>query len=203
MTRIHNTAAALLALALLALALAAPAAQAARYDAAIRDCADDGQLQGNYSRGQLQQARNHLPSSLREYSDCDDVLARAAGAKGGGGAGSSGGSGVPQPAYDPTRTTNSGAVAATQQQFQDLKKQQRESTRDRAPARVTIGDRTVTPGTKGLIEAAAHTSPNDLPAPLLAALIAVAAMGALGSALLMRHRWPETRRVALRILGRR
>lgn len=208
MTRIHNITVAVLAFALLL--VAAPLAHAAKYDAAIRDCADDGELQGNYSRNELKQARNHLPSSLREYSDCDEVLARAAAAKGrkggggAGGAGSGGGAGgstIPQPAFDPTRTTNSGAVAATQQQIQDLKEQQRKSTADPAPERVAVAGRTITPGTKGLIDSASHSSPNDLPAPLLAALIAVVTMGLLAAALLMRHRWPETLS-ALRVLRR-
>jgi uncharacterized integral membrane protein len=38
--------------------------------------------------------------------------------------------------------------------------------------------------------------------PLLVALIALAAMGALLGLIVMRHRWPETRRDALRLLRR-
>jgi hypothetical protein len=185
--------------ALALLALAAPTALAANYHDAIRDCNDDGVLQGRYSRSTLRQARNHLPASLREYSDCSDVLARALAAtpKGGLGGGQTG-----PPVGNPALTTGSGAIAPNPQQLDNLKKQASRSTDDRAPAKVAVGNTSVTPGTAGLAQAAARTSPNDLPAPLLAALIALAGIGALAGLLVLRHRWPETRRVALRILRR-
>src|SRR5687767_5690932 len=96
-------------LALLALALAAPApASAASRDEIIKDCSDDGRLQGKYSASELRDARKNLPSDISEYTDCADVLRRAelpdskgssgggsgsGGAVGGGGSGS-GGAGV-------------------------------------------------------------------------------------------------------------
>lgn len=186
--------------ALAVLAALAPSALAADYHDAIRDCNDDGVLQGHYTRNTLRQARNHLPSSLREYSDCADVLARALATTPKNGTGG----GDPTPALgDPNLTTGSGAIASDPTQLDDLKKQASRSTDDRAPAKVSVGDTAVTPGTAGLVNTAARTSsPNELPKPLLVALIALAAMGALVGLIVLRHRWPETRRVALRLLRR-
>ncbi len=197
LTRIRHITVALLALAMLA--VTAPAAQA-DYHQAIKDCYDDGVLQGTYTPRELRQARSHLPSSISEYSDCADVLARAlanAGRKGGKG----GGDTTPLPG-DPALTTKSGAVASSPQQFNALKQQTSHSADNSAAPKLSVGNASITPGTAGLVNAAARTSPNDLPGSLLAALIALAAVGALAGVLVMRHRWPETRRVALRILRR-
>jgi hypothetical protein len=186
--------------ALALLAVVAPSALAANYHDAIRDCNDDGVLEGHYTRSTLRQARNHLPSSLREYSDCADVLARALAATPTHG---TGGGGTAPPLGDPHLTTGSGAIASNPAQLNDLKKQASRSTDDRAPAKVTVGNTAVTPGTAGLVNTAARTSsPNELPKPLLVALIALAAMGVLAGLMVLRQRWPETRRVALRLLRR-
>jgi hypothetical protein len=182
------------------MAVQAPGALAADYHAAIRDCNDDGVLQGTYSRSTLRQARNHLPASLREYSDCADVLARAiaaAGRKGG-----TGGGDTAPPLGNPALTTGSGAIASNPDQLNALKEKTKQSTDDRAPAKVAVGGTPVTPGTAGLTHTALHTSPNELPKSLLAALIALAAMAALASLFVIVGRWPETRRAALRILRR-
>src|SRR3954471_11886896 len=87
-----------LALACLALMLVAvPAAEAASTTQILRDCADDGVLQGNYKPSELRKARQNIPTDTDEYTDCRDVLARAAaGAVAGSGSGSgsiSGGAG--------------------------------------------------------------------------------------------------------------
>jgi hypothetical protein len=197
LTRIRHITVALFALAMLA--VTAPAAQA-DYHQAIKDCYDDGVLQGTYTPRELRQARNHLPSSISEYSDCADVLARALAAATHKGKGGRGGGDPFLDQGDPKLTTPSGAVAKTQQQFDALNQQTGRSAG--APPKVSVGRDSVTPGTAGLIDAAARTSPNHLPGPLLAALIALGAMGALAGGLVLRHRWPETRRVALRLLRR-
>src|SRR3954470_12555946 len=63
----------------------------------IRDCTDDGRLQGHYSQKDLRDALSSLPSDIDEYTDCRDVIRRAAfggaGGSGGGGKGGSGGAG--------------------------------------------------------------------------------------------------------------
>lgn len=190
-----------LAISLLAvLALAAPAAFANYHDA-IRDCNDDGVLQGQYSAHEIRQAIRHLPSSLEEYSDCRDVL-RAYLAnlhKPNRGRGSHP---VPEAPPNPAYTTPSGAVASSQRDFDALKAEQKaQSETDRAPA-VKVGGHEISPGTAGLATAAARTTPNELPLPVLLTLAGLAAIAALAAALLLRQRWPHLRRVALRIRRR-
>jgi hypothetical protein len=204
LTRIRHIPVALIALAVLVLGPGAGTAQAS-YRAAIEDCADDGVLQGTYTKQELKQARKHLPTDLIEYSDCDPILARALASlankhKGG----KAGGATLPS-AGSPALTTGSGAVAGSQQQL-DALKQETAGTTDgkKPPPRVPVGGRMVKPSTGGvLIGTAAHSvGTNIFPVPLLLALIAIGAMGATAAFVLMRHRWPETRRVALRLLRR-
>jgi hypothetical protein len=83
-------------LGLLAALLLAPAAYAdGTTIKIIRDCADDGILEGHYTPAELRKARDNLPTDVNEYSDCSDVLSRALAAAvptaHGGGTGSSGG----------------------------------------------------------------------------------------------------------------
>ena len=184
------------------LGTSAPAALATDYHDAIRDCNDDGVLQGRYTRSTLRQARQHLPASLREYSDCSDVLARALAAAARPGSGGTAGGQTAPPVGNPALTTGSGAIAPTIEQKTALEQQAKQSTNDHPPGGLAVGGRAVIPGTAGLANAAVRTSPNDLPSPLLAALIALAAVGVLLAGLSVRHSWPETRRVALRILRR-
>jgi hypothetical protein len=80
--------------ALLGALLLAPAAHAAGPIQIIRDCEDDGVLQGSYTASELRNARSNLPTDIDEYSDCRDVLSRAIAAKtqtAGGGPDTSGG----------------------------------------------------------------------------------------------------------------
>jgi hypothetical protein len=89
-----------LSLALL-IALAMPGFAVASGDDVIRDCAQDGDLDKQYSDEELEDANRNLPSDIDQYSDCRDVIAQAqAGGRGssggsdtggGGGAGSGGG----------------------------------------------------------------------------------------------------------------
>jgi hypothetical protein len=191
------------ALVALAAALVPQAALAANnYHDAIRDCNDDGVLQGRYTPRTLRQARNHLPQSLREYSDCEDVLARALAAAAKPGSGGTGG-GDPTPALgDPNLTTGSGAIASNAGEKSALENQAKKSTNDVAPTGILVGGHSIKPGTAGLSTDAVRASPNDLPTPLIAALIALALMGLLAGRQLWRHGWPETRSVALRLLRR-
>ena len=72
-----------------ALSLPALAASAsANYRTVIEDCAADGRLDGAYSRRDLRTALNRLPSDIRKYTDCAEVIRAAlahsrAGAPGG------------------------------------------------------------------------------------------------------------------------
>jgi hypothetical protein len=94
----------LLVLGLAAALLLAPAAFAdSTTTKIIRDCADDGILEGHYTPAELRKARDNLPTDVNEYSDCSDVLSRALASDvsspgGGSGGGSPGGA----PAATPT-----------------------------------------------------------------------------------------------------
>lgn len=57
------------------LATAAPAP--ASSGAVIRDCSEDGILNGSYSQSELDGALEQLPSDLDEYTDCRSVIRRA------------------------------------------------------------------------------------------------------------------------------
>src|SRR3954469_23509912 len=82
---------------LIALLLLPTAAALASGGKVIRDCTDDGRLQGHYSQKDLRDALSSLPSDIDEYTDCRDVIRRAAfggaGGSGGGKGGSNGGGG--------------------------------------------------------------------------------------------------------------
>jgi hypothetical protein len=68
----------LLVLALVAALVFAPAAHADSTTTKIlRDCIDDGILEGNYTPSELRKARDNMPTDAQEYSDCGDVLDRA------------------------------------------------------------------------------------------------------------------------------
>src|SRR5688572_13772215 len=66
----------------LTLFVAAPAAWAGTRADIVRDCFDDGKLDGSYTASQIRDARNNLPADVDQYSDCRDVLARALGGSG-------------------------------------------------------------------------------------------------------------------------
>jgi hypothetical protein len=84
----------------LLVALALPVLAHASGDDVIRDCAEDGDLDQEYSDEELEDAERNMPSDIDQYSDCRDVIRQAqAGGRGstdggsipGGGGGSDGG----------------------------------------------------------------------------------------------------------------
>jgi hypothetical protein len=183
--------------ALCMLGATAPAAFADYHDV-IRECYNTGQLPpGKYSRHDLKEARRHLPSDIKEYSDCEDLInaALAAGNRKGGGGG---GAGAPAPAPNPALTTPSGAQAASPDDFNALT----EATKPHPRPQVPIAGAKLSPSTGGVINSAKSTDANSLPLPLLLSLIALAAMAVLGGASVLRSRWPQIRRAPLRLLRR-
>src|SRR4051812_6077963 len=81
-----------LVLVLLANVVVATSAFASAKDV-IRDCSEDGVLNGHYSHGELAKALDQLPSDLDEYTDCRAVIRDAelrSARKGNGGPGISG-----------------------------------------------------------------------------------------------------------------
>jgi hypothetical protein len=170
----------ILAVALIALAVPA-AAQASGFDV-IRDCARDGRLDGNYSNGELKEARDNLPSDLDEYSDCREVINGAitsgsdrGGGRDGGGSGSgAGGSGGSGPGGESARARDAAAL-------------DRLTDRRGKPA-LNVAGTSVKPGDNGLFDLASAT--NGLPLPLLLALIAVLLGAAAGGAVALSRRYP-------------
>jgi hypothetical protein len=92
----------------LAALLVPTVANAATSNQILRDCQDDGVLEGHYSAADLRKALRHIPSDVAEYTNCEDVLSRAAdaaaasahsggrpGGHGAGGGGGTGGGGTP------------------------------------------------------------------------------------------------------------
>src|SRR3954452_6419110 len=76
---------------LIALSLLPAATAFASGAKVIRDCTDDGVLQGHYTQRQLRDALASIPSDVDEYTNCRDVIRRAAFGGAGGGSGGSGG----------------------------------------------------------------------------------------------------------------
>jgi hypothetical protein len=90
-------------LCVLAALLFAMPARAATTTQILRDCTDDGVLEGQYTTAELRKARKHLPTDVAEYSDCADLLTRAIDA-------STAGSGGPPASTPPS---GGGASAST------------------------------------------------------------------------------------------
>jgi hypothetical protein len=193
-----------------ALLLVPSAAHAAGPIQILRDCGDDGLLQGNYTTSELRNARNELPTDIDEYSDCRDVLGRAIAAKtasakdndgdpqgagtgAGGGPTSGGNSGGSSPAPQPdtaTTTKPESSVAVdpgietgptTPQDWDAVSEAEKEGNRG-----VAVNGRDVSP------MLAAEVGRNGLPSTLIVAL------ALLGGAVLAACLLPLRRRVARR-----
>jgi len=159
-----------LACLVLGLIVAVPAANAASTTQILRDCADDGVLQGDYKPAELRKARQNIPTDTDEYTDCRDVLARAAAAgvagsgSGSGGTGGAGGSSENQPLESPNTPEGKAAIG--------------KAAGEGAPDPIRLGGRSVLPGTAGLSSDAVR---NKLPTPLIIvlALLGAAALATL------------------------
>jgi hypothetical protein len=139
----------------------------------IRDCTDNGRIDGHHSQREYRDALAHMPSDVDEYTDCRDVIRRAQLAAAGGSnkAGGSGGSKTPAATPPPAAGTDP-LAGATQEEKQDVERAAKSS------AAVKIGHSALAPGTLGTETSSAVS---DLPTPLLIALALVAA-GALALA---------------------
>jgi hypothetical protein len=159
-----------LTLALLASVLIAAPAFGSAKDV-IRDCSEDGVLNGHYSHGELAKALDKLPSDLDEYTDCRAVIrsAELASARR-----HKGGPGVPG-----TVDTSSPPNAAEQRSLHDAAK---------GAGSVEVGGRGITPGA-GAAPFKSAGFGTDLPPLVMAILVALAgAMLAGGTLAIRRHR---------------
>jgi hypothetical protein len=175
-------------------ALALPAAASADYHQVIKDCSDDGQFSRQYKHGDYNAARRHLPTDIREYTDCKAMIdAELAKFRGGSGGGGSGGGGVPGGVSTP-----SGATASSPADVAALKGDIQRARRSRPS--IQAGGQTISPASSGLGHAAG--SANKLPLALLIAIVALAALCAAGGIAAAWRRWPALVRAPLRLIRR-
>jgi hypothetical protein len=172
----------LVALAVLAL-LALPGSAMAN---PVIDCARDGDLDKRYSNAELRRAIDRIPGDLDEYSNCREILSGAitSGSDKGGGRPTVGAEGSPPPAEE---------QAARTQDTEDLAAITADP--EKSPPSVKVGDEEVEPGSNGLFDLASAS--NDLPVPLLLALIALALVALIGGLVAMRERIPALARIPL------
>jgi hypothetical protein len=152
----------------------------------ISDCSTDGDLDKNYSNEKLRKAIEDLPTDLDEYSNCREILSGAitSGSDRGGGRPTLGADGSPLPAEE---------QAARTQDNEDLAAITADP--EKSPPSVKVGDEKVEPGSNGLFDLASAS--NDLPVPLLVALIALALVALIGGLVAMRERIPALARIPL------
>lgn len=161
---------------LLAGLVVVPVANAATPTQILRDCEDDGVLQGRYANDDLRKARRQIPTDLDQYTDCRDVLARAlsegVSGTGGGGAG-------------PAGTTSPGRGAPLLKPDTPADRKTLEEAVQEGPQPVAVDSTQVVPGAVGF---AANAARNDVPVPLivLLALLLLAAAAAVAPG--ARHR---------------
>ena len=181
----------------LALLVAAPVASGASRTQILGDCQDNGRIDGQFSAGDLRDARANIPDDINEYSDCYAVLTRAmlaarpqsqsgggdgggqatAPDQGGGGGGSSGSSGSSGGGGSSGGDQASAAPDTAPVPLTPDSSAERQALDDAAlgkDARVTVG------GTP--IVLSAGTASNGLPGSLVALLVVLAVAAALAAA---------------------
>ncbi|HWF34278.1 MAG TPA: hypothetical protein VG295_02875 [Solirubrobacteraceae bacterium] len=165
------------------------AAPAAAYNVSTiyKDCENNGQLTGHYSRAELQAALNQLPAEVSEYSACADVIRQAlvrasshssghggssgtpgAGSGGGGGRNGGGGSGH----------TGSGANAG---KGGSTDKRGRSAGTGAAANAITLAGSGIRPGSTG-------SGGSSLPVALIVVLVLLALTAVSGGAVAIRRR---------------
>ena len=152
----------------------------------VMDCARDGDLDKQYSNAELRQALDRIPGDLDEYSNCREILAGAisSGSDKGGNRPSAGADGSPVPANEQAaRDKDSADLAGITGNPEDN------------PPSVQVGTERVEPGSNGLFDLASAS--NDLPVPLLVALIALALLALVGGLVALRERVPALARIPL------
>lgn len=161
-------------LAALVVALALPAGAVADGDDVIRDCAQDGDLDKEYSDEELEEANENMPSDVDAYTECRSVIQAAqaggrgsqpggpdsiAGGGGTGGAGGGGNGGIGEGDV-------SGTQGATPSDTEELNRRQEEARNGTEPAAAT--------------ELAAGADAGDDSGLPAAALVAIALLGLAG-----------------------
>ncbi len=153
-------------------------------DQVLRDCIRDGKLDGTYSNAELRKAKNAVPTDQDEYSDCSEIIAAAI--KGGSNRGSGAGSpgvGATDPAGEAAaRTDDAGDLAAIA------------AGKEGDPS-VDVGGTSLAPDSSGFFNLGGAA--NQVPLPLLLALILLALFAMASGATALRERVPALARIPL------
>jgi len=179
---------------ILLLVLAFPLAAQASPKQVIKDCAEDGSVDGNYSNRDLKAALDKIPADLAEYSDCRAAISSAIGpsagasrnkSRNGGGAGGSGGGSTGAPDPD---TNGDGKVSAQEKKAAAATVVALKRDTKRKKTEQALGKRKIDPARAGAI-AATETS-NGLPLPVILALVALTLLAIAAGLLLLERRRP-------------
>ncbi len=173
-------------------ALAAPGVASASPNQVLDDCNDDGVLNQQYSNSDLRKALDNMPTDIAEYSDCEEIIGSAisSGSDKGQGRGSPGqgvgGAGAADPGEQAARAQDAAELEALAAGASQGKGKQ---------PTVQVGDESVKPGSNGLFDLASAS--NELPTPLVVALIALGVLALAGGFIALRGRVPALGRVPL------
>ena len=165
-------------------------------DEVIRDCAEDGDLDGKYTQGELADAYRNMPSDIDEYSTCRDVIQSAREQRGGRGGDNNAGS---SPGGTGASGGSSGGAAGSPggsgNDIDELESRAEGSRADDAPTAGVAGEELSASG--GIY--ATDAGSDGIPTPLMVALILVAVGALAGAAYLLRDHLPPA--IASRLPG--
>lgn len=178
----------LLALVLWCCALPAGGLASASSKDVIKDCSEDGSIDGNYKKSELEKARKSLPSDLDEYTDCRDAIADAiaspnkdndntATAAGAGGGGGGIGGAIP--------SSSSGPVAGSTALDEAALEQQRKRAEKGGAPSIPVDGKQIKPANGPFAPADAI---NQLPLPVLLGLITMLLLASAAGWMSLRRR---------------
>jgi hypothetical protein len=164
--------------------LAMPTSAFASANQVLRDCIRDGKLDRKYSNEELRKAKDNLPADSDEYSDCGEVISSAikGGSDRGQGAGSPGVGGTDPAGEAAARTDDQGDLSSIASSEGD-------------PPKVDVGGTSLEPDSSGFFNLAGAA--NEVPLPLLFALILLALLALASGLAAMRERVPALARIPL------
>jgi hypothetical protein len=183
-TKLTRAARNLIVLGVLAV-LAMPTPALASANQVLRDCIRDGKLDRKYSNEELRKAKDNLPADSDEYSDCGDVISSAikGGSDRGKGAGGPGVGGTDPAGEAAARTGDQGELSAIA------------SGGGGDPPKVDVGGTSLEPDSSGFFNLAGAA--NEVPLPLLFALILLALLALASGLAAVRERVPALARIPL------
>jgi hypothetical protein len=155
----------------------------------VRDCARDNDLDHTYSNVELRKALDNLPTDSDEYGLCREIIAGAIHG------GSDKGRGRPDDGGPNGQGLSTGEQAQRSKDSKALAALAGDADGTPHSPSVDVGGQTVEPGSDGLFDLASAS--NDLPMPLLLALIALAVLALTGVLVALRTRIPLLGRVPL------